>query len=34
MQKAQQKQPRPTLKVKALPKLKALNCCQRPSNCH
>ena len=34
MQKAQQKQPRPTLKVKSLPKLKVLNVCRQPSNCH
>jgi hypothetical protein len=33
MQKAQSKQ-RPALKVKALPKLKVLCTCQRPSNCH
>jgi hypothetical protein len=33
MQKAQPKQ-RPALKVKALPKLKVLCACQRPSNCH
>jgi len=33
MQKAQPKQ-RPAIKVKALPKLKVLCTCQRPSNCH
>jgi len=33
MQKAQPEQ-RPALKVKALPKLKVLCTCQRPSNCH
>lgn len=34
MQKAQPKQQRPALKVKPLPKLKALMTCRRPSNCH
>jgi hypothetical protein len=34
MQKMQQKQQRPAIKVKALPKLKMLCTCQRPSNCH
>ena len=33
MQKAQSEQ-RPAIKVKALPKLKTLMTCQRPSNCH
>jgi hypothetical protein len=33
MQKARPKQ-RSALKVKALPKLKVLCTCQRPSNCH